>query len=104
MFERKIEVNGEPVVLRFKNFAEVPYRISFFYTGDSEEQLKQSLIWGLTEPKNWPVDSDNPGVEVMTELSTQEVMKIHNEWQAAAKITLGESSASTTSSPDTATS
>ena|SRR6185312_1109828 len=105
MFERKVQINGETVLLRFKPFAEIPGRISRVYTGRIEAQLWAALDWGLVEPKRWPDKPLAEGEEapkvstaiddgIFDTVTMREVMAIHNEWQKAADVSEGESDAS----------
>lgn len=105
MFERKVTINGEVHLLKFKPFSEIPGRISRLFRRNQEEQLWQALAWGLAEPKHWP---DKPPVEgevdntapsaiwdgILDTLPMSEVMAIHKEWQKSADVTEGESPAS----------
>lgn len=95
---------GETVELKFRDFATIPGRISIDNPGDQEGQLWGSLSWGLIEPKHWPVDSETSSLNLFRQLPMDVVFKIHRAWQRAAGVTLGESSASTTSSENTETS
>lgn len=97
--------DGETVELKFRDFAVIPGSISLNNAGDSEGQLWGSLSWGLIEPKNWPVDNpDMSPLNLFRMLPMNVVFKIHRAWQKAAGVTLGESSASKTSSESTETS
>jgi hypothetical protein len=96
--------DGTEVALTFRDFADIPGRVSLDNQGNSEAQLWQSLQWGLLSPVNYPEGSNEPGWKVFRNVSMRQTLKIHNEWQTHGGVNSGESSASTTSPENTETS
>lgn len=75
---------GEQVELVLKDYGDVPGRVSRRNIGRIEAQIWASLDWGLTEPKNWPVDSDKLGTNIFDELPQRLITEIYREWQKAS--------------------
>lgn len=122
MYERTVTIDGKDVLLKFKDYSLIPGRISRLYTNNSELQMWESLAWGISEPQRWPIPETPAPVVVkgddgsettvagtlppipknfnviragiFDEVSMKEVLDIHNKWQAAARVTAGESDAS----------
>lgn len=95
----------QKILLRFRDFAVIPGRISLDNPRDTEGQLWGSLAWGLIEPKHWPVDNEEmSNLNLFRQLPMKVVFDLHRAWQRAAGVTLGESDASKTSSESTETS
>jgi hypothetical protein len=92
--------DGSEVALAFKDFADIPGRVSLDNQGNSEAQLWQSLQWGLIEPAHWPTDTQMPGWHVFRDMPMRRILKLHNDWQSKGGVTAGESSASVTSPPE----
>ena len=71
-FERKVDIDGETVLLKFRNFTDVPAGISRRLTFNSEAQMWESLAWGLIEPTQWPPlkDGEEPKQPAKHYLST----------------------------------
>lgn len=102
---QKKDEDEQKVLLQFRDFATIPGRISLDNPGNSEAQLWGSLGWGLIEPKHWPLDDEEMSpLNLFRQLPMDVVFKIHRAWQKSAGVTLGESSASKTSSESTETS
>jgi hypothetical protein len=97
--------DGDTLELKFRDFANIPGRISLDNVADQTSQLWGSLDWGLIEPKHWPVnDSEMSGLNLFRQLPMAVVMKIHRAWQREAGVSLGESEDSKDSSESTETS
>lgn len=86
MFEYKTQIEGrdEPVTLVFKDYGDVPGRVSRYNIGRIEAQIWASLEWGLVEPANWPEDSTSPGNRVFDEMPQRDITTLYAEWQKAS--------------------
>lgn len=83
-FEFKaVTEDGTAIVLRFKRYGDAPGRISRRNIGDMERQVWEYLEWGLTEPKNWPEDSELLGANVFDVIRQRDATKCYQEWQRA---------------------
>lgn len=103
-WEAKVTLpDGQVVELQFRDFARIPSSISMDFLGDDEAQLWAALRWGLLSPKTFEYNGDKEakGINVFRKIPASTTVKIHNEWQKATGVTLGESSASETSSAPT---
>lgn len=106
-FEYTLKKDGQEIHLVFKDFALLPSEVSRKFRGRNELQLWAGLEWGIISPAAWPVPETAEGeTPVATTKSTaiqdglfdgvpiRSVMKLHNEWQEAADVNAGESTAS----------
>ena len=88
MFEWKVDITGEdgkpePITLVFKDYGDVPGRVSRRNIGNIEAQIWASLEWGLTEPEKWPAESNHPGSSIFDELPQREITTMYQAWQRA---------------------
>ena len=90
MFEFKVDHpdkenhEGEQITLVFKDYGDVPGRVSRRNIGRIEAQIWASLEWGLVEPSNWPLNSDKVGNNIFDELPQRLITEIYREWQKAS--------------------
>lgn len=91
MFEFKATIPGKTesddeqiVTLVFKDYGNVPGRVSRHNIGHIEAQIWASLEWGLVEPAHWPVDSERPGTQVLDEVPQRQITEMYQAWQKAA--------------------
>ena len=87
MFEYQVTPEGHdwPVTLKFKDFGDVPGRVSRYYIGDIERQVWASLEWGLVEPAHWPLDSQSPGHTIFDEVPQKQLTDCFTAWQKATE-------------------
>lgn len=72
----------ETVTLLFRPYGDAPGRISRHNIGRIENAVWDYLEWGLTQPKNWPIESTVPGHSIFDEIPQRQITKCYNEWQA----------------------
>lgn len=106
LFEFKVDINGEPVMLRLKPWGDAPGAISRHNVGRGEAQVWAFLEWGLVEPKLWPPkevseeDQRNidqaasfleshgysvfsPGIDVLDVISQTQIGQLYEAWVQA---------------------
>lgn len=83
-FKYEVEIDGKEVTLTLRDYGDVPGRVSRRNINNVEAQVWASLEWGLVEPKHWPVDSKNPGTNVLDEVSQREITACYIAWQKAS--------------------
>ena len=83
-FKYDVEIDGVDVTLTFRDYGDVPGRVSRRNINNVEAQVWASLEWGLMEPKHWPLDSKNPGTNVLDEIAQRDITACYLAWQKAS--------------------
>lgn len=82
-----ITIDGEEKKIHLKPFGSVPTGIIRRNRKDSEEGMWQIIEWGVQSPAD---------LAVFDEIPIDDVEAVFDAWQEAGKITVGESSGSST--------
>ena len=82
-FEFKTTINDEPITFVFKDFGDIPGRVSRRNMGNVEAQVWASLEWGLIEPEHWPLDSARPGTDLFDDIAQRDATACYLAWQKA---------------------